>query len=348
MGRAKRATAAVDGWQQVEGRRRPQKQQAAQGSNGAKGLCWRCPACGVPENWAERSSCRKCGKVPSRAERVAAEEATRAAHAKSGNGPRPGAAAPKERPQAQQRSRWADGPPSAAPAAAAASGAAAPKGPPKDKEPATGKDQVAALRRAAESLRAAGLEEEALKVDQRAAARLAEIEAERPINQRFKAADDLARRKAKVAAAAATQVESARAALAAAESELAEAEAELQAADAEVRRLRAQLAQDPEDLPTVKTPLEALMEEMLRAWRDGRVEAERLVEALQSVRPPPTPPDPVGPPTDPKVVPAAKRGRQLSSAAAAAPDGRNRSRTPPREPSPSGASQASGVSGRRG
>jgi hypothetical protein len=97
---------------------------------------------------------------------------------------------------------------------------------------------VAGLRQAAEVLKSLGLLQEAEALDEKAAARQAELDAERPIVDRFKAADDVVRHRSKEVAAAKAALVQAEAVAAAAEAAWEAAATGLAAAEAEAAKLR--------------------------------------------------------------------------------------------------------------
>ena len=253
----RRKTQEADGWARVAARRPTAAAGAAAGHGGPGGgggvatqskevgLCWSCPSCGMPENWPGRDACRRCLAVPAYAARRAAEVATYANQrlgalrgVGSGSG-RPGAVAlPASGPSRPKRSRWADGPPVGGNTAVAeSSGAAGVSG----GGPAlarAGKEQVAGLRQAAETLKSLGLLQEAEALDEKAAARQAELDAERPIVDRFKAADDVVRHRSKEVAAAKAALEKAEAVAATAKAAWEAAAAGHAAAEAEAAKLR--------------------------------------------------------------------------------------------------------------
>jgi hypothetical protein len=96
---------------------------------------------------------------------------------------------------------------------------------------------VAGLRQAAEVLKSLGLRQEAEALDVKAAARQAELDAERPIVDRFKAADDVVRHRSKEVAAAKAVLEKAEAAAATAKAAWEAAATGLAAAEAEAAKL---------------------------------------------------------------------------------------------------------------
>jgi hypothetical protein len=97
---------------------------------------------------------------------------------------------------------------------------------------------VAGLRQAAEVLRNLGLTHEAEALDTKAVARQAELDSERPIVDRFKAADDVVRHRSKEVAAAKAILDKAEAAAASARAAWEAAAEGLAAAEAEATKLR--------------------------------------------------------------------------------------------------------------
>ena len=253
----RRKTQEADGWARVV-TRRPAAAAGTAGGHGGPGggggvatqskgvgLCWSCPSCGMPENWPGRDACRRCLAVPTYAARRAAEVATYANQrlgalkGVGGGVSRPGAAAPPAPgPSRPKRSRWADGPPGGGAAAAAENPGASPPAAGNVAAARAGKEQVAGLRQAAETLKSLGLLQEAEALDVKAAARQAELDAERPIVDRFKAADDVVRHRSKEVAAAKAAYEKAEAAAAVAKAALEAAATGLAAAETEAAKLR--------------------------------------------------------------------------------------------------------------
>jgi hypothetical protein len=149
----------------------------------------------------------------------------------------PGAVAPVPSATRLKRSWWADGPPGGGSAVlvesavATAPGASAAAARP-------GKEQVAGLRQAAEVLRSLGLLHEADALDTKAVARQAELDSERPIVDRFKAADNVVRHRSKEVAAAKAILDKAEEAAASARAAWEAAAEGLAAAEAEATKLR--------------------------------------------------------------------------------------------------------------
>jgi hypothetical protein len=100
-----------------------------------------------------------------------------------------------------------------------------------DKAEAGGKAHIAGLRSAAAALRALGLDAAAEPLEAAAAAKQRELDAEKPLASRFRAADDLVRRRAKEVAAAKAEEAEAVEAVAAATAQLKEATAARVAAE---------------------------------------------------------------------------------------------------------------------
>ena len=156
------------------------------------GRSWQCPTCGAKDNWARREDCRGCGLVPTAKGRRAGEEAELTSQLRgpvAGPGTAGVGSAGPDGPAKKKVKKKAAAP--TVEGVAGASAAAEAEKP--DKAEASGKAQVAGLRSAAAALQALGLEGAAEPLEAAAAAKQKELDAEKPLASRFRAADDLAR-----------------------------------------------------------------------------------------------------------------------------------------------------------